>query len=83
MASAMRERPGTLASVVSSQARRSSTIGRRCQSKFDYSARAPDSYFATIDFPRFFRFDLGGCTAISGVQNFALTVPSSGVRLLF
>ena len=44
---------------------------RRCQSKIEYSARTPDSNFTTIDFPRFFRPDPGGSTAISGIQNFA------------
>jgi hypothetical protein len=48
---------------------------RRCQSKIDYSAHMPDSKFIAIDFPGFFRFDPGGSTAISGIQNFALTMP--------
>jgi hypothetical protein len=53
------------------------TIGR-CQSKIEYSARAPDSNFATVDFHRFFRPDPDGSTAISSIQNFALTMPARG-----
>ena len=48
---------------------------RRCQSKIEYSTRMTDSIFAAIDFQRFFRSDPGGSTAISGIQNFALTMP--------
>ena len=50
-------------------------LSRRCQSKIEYSARLIDSIFAAIDFPRFFGSDPGGSTAISGIQNFALTMP--------
>ena len=36
-----------------------------------------NSNFATIDFPRFFESNPGGSTAISGMQNFALTMPQA------
>jgi hypothetical protein len=36
-----------------------------------------DSNFGTIDFPRFFGSDPGASMAISGIQNFALTMPAS------
>jgi hypothetical protein len=39
----------------------------------------PDSNFATIDFSRFFGPDPGGSTAISGIQNFALTMPAAAI----
>ena len=54
--------------------------GWRCQSKIEYSARPPDSNFGTIDFPRFFGSDPGGSAVISGIQNFALTMPSRARR---
>jgi hypothetical protein len=49
----------------------------RCQSKIDYFAQASESYFATVDFPGFFRIKPSGSTHFSSIQNFALTVPSS------
>jgi hypothetical protein len=48
---------------------------RHCQRKIDYFARTSDSYFAAIDFSRFFLINLSGSTATSNIQNFALTLP--------
>ncbi len=43
-----------------------------CQRQVEYIARTPTSYFAAIDFPRFFRFDnawnlAGGIDAWAGL----------------
>jgi putative transposase len=54
----------------------------RCKSKIEYSARMAESNLGTIDFPRFFGSDPGGSIAISGIQNFALTMPKEALHLL-
>ena len=51
-----------------------------CQRKVEYFARTPNSYFAAIDFPRFFRIDPSGSTATSSIQNFPLTIPKKAIN---
>jgi hypothetical protein len=46
-----------------------------CQRKVEYFARTPTSYFAAIDFPRFFQIDPRGSMTTSSIQNFPLTMP--------
>jgi hypothetical protein len=50
------------------------------QSKIEFFTRMLDSNFATIEFPRFFGSDPGGSTAISGIQDVALTMPVPDLR---
>jgi hypothetical protein len=40
------------------------------------------SKFTPIDFPRFSGSDPDGSTAISGIQNFALTMPGGFIKAL-
>ena len=67
-----RSEPEGIFGALAQHAGTDSRIGR-CQSKIEYSARMPDPNFANIDFPRFFGPDPCRSTAISGIQNFALT----------
>ncbi len=46
-----------------------------CQSKVEYFARTPTSYFAAIDFPIFFRIEPRGSMTTSSIRNFSLTMP--------
>ena len=53
----------------------SHALKRHCQRKVEYFARTPTSYFAAIDFPRFFRVDPRDSTTTSSIQYFPLTMP--------